>query len=147
MQTKIVEIENPLFCGFYYTILSSDREEEYVIESDDQELGGYISDHDLELEFDYKIYELNVVARINDLFIEIVNDICKYQLYGVDPIFDDDLIIKKVDEEMTSPREYNFSTDRAFMKVEVNYEMYKKIIEYVFTELKDEPQYHLSKNL
>jgi hypothetical protein len=127
---KEIEILNPLNPGFYESLISNPDYGEY--ESDDHELGGFLSKYDITLEYDFKKYMNNVSSGINDLFIERVNEEVANQ-FGIN-----NLLIEKEYEEIDSPREYNFSTDRAFVIVKVNKLKYKKFIDLMFEKYYDE---------
>lgn len=89
--TKKLEIGLPFFSGFYDSIHSSalDREEEEIIEMYEGK-----SYEDFSFTVDYLSYCKNYVHEVNSIL---------------------DLNLEFV--EMTSPREYNFSTDRIFCTI------------------------------
>jgi len=89
--TKKLEIGLPFFSGFYESFHSSvfEREEEYILE----EYKGKTWD-DFKWEYDYLSY-------------------CKNYVHAVNSILD----LKLEFVELSSPREYNFSTDRIFCTI------------------------------
>lgn len=104
--TKKLEIGLPFFSGFYESLHSDnfDREEEYIIE----EYEGKTWD-DFDFTHDYLGYCKSYVNKVNSIL---------------------DLKLEFV--EMTSPREYNFSTDRIFCTI--NKKDLKKIATALDTE-------------
>ena len=127
-----IEIQNPLHPGFYESIIDSRYVMDRDYESDNEELGGFLTKYDIEHEYDNKEYEKQVSNRINDLFIKKVNEEAK-DLLGVENLF-----VKKIKEELVSPREYNFGTDRSFLTVEVEEKKFKQFIDLMFGKYHDD---------
>jgi hypothetical protein len=123
-----IDIQNPIHPGFYETFINGDSNEEQYIEclEDNGELnlkkGQYAN-----VVYNYKEFEFKVTQGIDDLFLEMVNTII-YEKYGVKDLF------KKVGEELISPREYNFTTDRSFIDVEVDKKDFIMVIEQIFND-------------
>jgi len=144
MTTKIIEIQNPIHDGFYGgSILNPGEEgsgvEESAYYNDNQELGGYLDDNNMSIEYNYKEYETAITSAVNDLFIEIAEEILSDD-YDIE-----DLFIKKESEELVSPRYYNFETDKSFIKIEVDADKYKQFIDKVFKDNYDSLKEYIHK--
>jgi hypothetical protein len=123
-----IEILNPIHPGFYESILTPYDFEEQEYKSDDSELGGFLSRWDLEIQINYKDYNNQVSSKINDFLIKTVNEEIK-------SILDiENLLGKKIKEDLDSPRFYNYGTDRSFFTVEVDEKNFKQFIDYMFKE-------------
>ncbi len=102
-----------------------------MYEIENEKVKKFVEKNDITLDYDYQQYMDQVSSKINDYFIETLNFACIYY-------FDvEDLIIKKIKEDVDSPREYNYSTDRAFFTVEMNEDKYHKVIDLVFDKFWD----------
>jgi hypothetical protein len=129
-----IEILNPVHPGFYESIVSpmanglENQEIEYAIDEDE----GYIKHKKGQcyiVEYDYKEYEKICSQKINDYFLKEINDII------ADIHFEPRIkqLFTKISEDLDSPKEYNFKTDRSFIKVEVNPFKLIEVINYMFT--------------
>jgi len=134
---KIIEIDNPMHTGFYgCSVLNAGEEgnglEVFVQEGDNDDLDGYIEDHDMYIEYDYDKYSHEVTKEVNNLFIETINSL-------INELFDiEDLFINKLSDELISPKYYNFETDRSFIKIEVCRSKFDKFIDMVFKNYWDQ---------
>jgi hypothetical protein len=134
-----VEILNSIHPGFYESWINpmNNGLEEMAIEDAIDEDEGYIKhkkgDH-YNVEYDFKEYTKEVSSRINDLFLNKINEIVANIQFEpkIKKLF------TKVSEELDSPREYNFSTDRAFIKVEVSKNNLIKVIQWIYENYYDE---------
>lgn len=136
-KNKTIEIRNPLNTGFYegsilYPGEGGNGIEYGEFEDDDYQMNGYLSRHDLYPEYDFKEYQFKVSSLVNDFFIEQVNDII-YQLLDIE-----DFLTHKSDELLTSPKYYNFETDKAYFKVIVKDEHYMMFLNMMFSKYYDE---------
>jgi hypothetical protein len=121
-----IEVLNPIHPGFYESILTPYGFEEQEYESDDSELGGFLSRWGLEIQINYKEYYNKVSSEINDFVIEKINE-------EADSLFDiESLLGKKIKEDLDSPRQYNFGTDRSFFTVEAEEAKFKQFIDLMF---------------
>lgn len=132
-----IELKNPIHDGFYgSSVLNPSEEgngvERSVMECDDNELDGYISDNDYEIYANYEEYFKEVTVEVNDYFLEVINDIIS-ELFQID-----DLFRNKTDDELVSPRYYNFETDKSYFQVEVNRYNYESFIDQVFRKYHQE---------
>ena len=132
-----IEIRNPLNTGFYegsilYPGEGGNGIEYGEFEEDDYAMNGYLSRHDFTIEYDFKEYELEVSSAVNDFFIEQINDIV-YRLLDIE-----DFLTHKSDELLTSPKYYNFETDKAYFKVIVKDEHYRMFLNMMFSRYYDE---------
>lgn len=134
-----VEILNSIHPGFYESWINpmNNGLEEMAIEDAIDEDEGYIKhkkgDH-YNVEYDFQEYTKEVSSRINDLFLNKINEIVANIQFEpkIKKLF------TKVSEELDSPREYNFSTDRAFIKVEVSKNNLIKVIQWIYENYYDE---------
>jgi hypothetical protein len=132
-----IEIKNPVHPGFYESIICTyangeeNNELEYLAENN-KELEEKIENNHCVIEYDYEKYNIETTSRINDYFFDLANMIV-YDLFEIS-----DLLKKKVDEKLISPRFYNFETDRAFITVEVDIKKYHSFINLVFKKYYDE---------
>lgn len=139
-QKQIIEILNPIFPGFYESVLDGGHISSMVQDNDDYELGGYLNDNDFEIEYDYKEYKKDVMIEINDLFIEKVNESAK-RYCNVE-----NLLMKNESSEMVSPKYYNYETDRIYIKISVDGTKYAKFINTMFKKHRDTLEKFIKKN-
>ena len=123
---RIIEIKNPVHDGFYETEIDPRHQEE----SYNDEVSELMDKMNLNLEYDYHDYVNIVTEGLNDYFIDLINEI---KPFGIK-----DLFIKKESELLTSPREYNFETDKSYIKVEINRFKFNKFINLMFSKYYDE---------
>ena len=110
-QHKIIEITNPIFPGFYESIL--DPRYNHILDSMEYEDG---KEYTMKEE-----YYQETASTINDLCMDLINQ----EFPG--------LLWKKESEELESPTYYNYTTDRSFFKVHIKGEDYQRFINTMFT--------------
>lgn len=139
-QKKLIEINNPINPGFYESVLDP----RYILEdnqyNDDNDLGGLIENAGLELETNYQEYMDLTSQEVNNFFIKKVNE-AAYNIMDIK-----NLLTKKESDLIISPREYNFTTDRVFFKVNVTGVNYTRFINKMFNEYRKELNEMIIKN-
>ena len=135
-----VEILNSIHPGFYESWINpmnNGLEDYYIenaIEEDYYEVFQHKKGDHYNVEYDFQEYTKEVSSRINDLFLNKINEIVANIQFEpkIKKLF------TKVSEELDSPREYNFSTDRAFIKAEVSKNNLIKVIQWIYENYYDE---------
>lgn len=121
---KVIEINNPIFVGFYETSLNGSFQEDFEKKCINERFNVEVD----YIEWDYKKFEKEVSSGINDLFIEKANEKI-YELFGIKNLF-----IRKYNEELQSPKFYNYETDKTFIKTVVNEAKYRSFINKMFNQ-------------
>jgi hypothetical protein len=121
----IIEIKNNINPGFYESIidpLSNGLEDDELEEINEQ----FLKNEDITIEYDYKEYQFLTSSAINNYLIETINDIARNYM-NIDELFKN-----KCEEEVLSPKFYNYETDRAFFKVSCDRYDFESFINQVF---------------
>lgn len=114
----INNVQLPIFQGFYDTLLSYDTTDiEWTlwnapnkVEENNKQLYDWITENIYDY-IDYRTYEQDVSRESVGLIFDLIKK-SEYGKYFESFTF----------EELTSPKEYNFTTDKVYMEVECDYE-------------------------
>ena len=125
MKIKLETLYTPYTLDTYSTFLSNDHEES-EIDNYNEEHGTDYNYDDFDWTYDHK----KLVKMLFDNCIELMRDNC----------IDDIVLAIEPNGEPTSPREYNFSTDKGWIDFEVDHE---KLVQFCLVDNKDD--YHENK--
>lgn len=114
------------FCGFYETALGDylDDNLNYDLENMDDSLSKLkINEFNCFYDMDYKQFMKDVAGMVMDKYIDDLNmyleGIIKLHTFGNKVV-------------VSSPREYNFTTDRIYKNVEMTKESYEKLVHFIW---------------
>lgn len=109
----------PLFPGFYHTLFEFDEIGEFHFALDSRAETGLKGELDIsDLKFDYKRYKADVVKNCGQAIEGYLSNIgfkCSFKFV-----------------EIISPREYNFTNDRAFFEVSMTEDEFQKLIGLIY---------------